>query len=98
MAGRRLPKRALGSGGVQMKPQKSGPRPADTDATQKFNHRRHDTYPAAILQRQNRSCDFRCALCGLELRWPDLAGWNRRLRFCERCNEILDSLQRGAVA
>jgi hypothetical protein len=38
-------------------------------------------------------CDFVCAFCGMCWPWSMLAGWSRRLRYCEPCLRFLDGLE-----
>lgn len=38
---------------------------------------------------------FVCAWCGLFHPWSEMAGFDRRLKFCDKCVRLMDALEIG---
>ena len=40
---------------------------------------------------------FWCAWCGHPHPWSEMAGWDRRIRFCDDCVRFMDALELGNI-
>lgn len=47
---------------------------------------------------QNHPEGFRCAWCDVFYPWSLMAGFDRRLKFCDTCVRLMDALEIGLTA
>ncbi len=90
-------------------PRKSGPPSTGERTTGRNTAHHHRTVPARGKQgppREPRKLQvasekprdgFTCAWCGHHHSWPEMAGWDDRLKFCDTCVGLMDTIELGAT-
>ena len=88
-------------------PRKNGPLPAGHRATSRNASRHHPSVPRFRKQpppREPRKLPavlvnhpegFVCAWCGSFRPWSLMAGFDKRLKFCQSCVDLMDALELG---
>ena len=53
--------------------------------------------PTALAVIAGEPPDFICSWCGEPNPWSRMGGWDRRIKFCDNCVCLIDTIELGAM-